>query len=70
MAEIIRGIIRAFDAGTKSATVEVEGSQLVYLAGVPVSRGIADAEVVAGRWCVVAWTGSQNPAECMVVGVY
>lgn len=67
---LVRGMIRGYDSGSKSATVELAGSPAFYVAGVPVSRGIADGEVVAGRWCVVAWMGTDNPTEAMVIGVY
>lgn len=68
--ELERGTIRDYSAGDHTATVEVDGSDLSYVSGVPVSRCIAAVEVVAGRACFVAWVGTGDVDEMMVLGVY
>lgn len=40
---IKKGILKAFDSGTYTATVQVQGSLSVWLEDVPVSRGIPTA---------------------------
>lgn len=63
------GVLRAFDAGTYTATVEERGSRGWVLTGVLVSRGIASGEMVAGRRVVVAAWDISDPGSMMVVGV-
>ncbi len=68
--EVWRATLRAFDAGTCTATVEVVGSRGFNLAGVPVSRGIAPAELVTGRLVYLVVQDPTNPTDAMVVGVW
>jgi len=68
--EVWRGVLKSFDAGTYTATVEVVGGRGFYLAGVPVSRGIGAAEMVAGRTAFVAVADATNPADAMVIGIH
>ncbi|MBI4318717.1 MAG: hypothetical protein HY675_09520 [Chloroflexi bacterium] len=67
--EIRRGVVRAFDAGTYKATVQLEDSPS-FLAGVPVSRGLAAAAITAGRTCCVLFFDVSHPEDGMVLGVY
>ena len=66
---IKRGILRAFDSATYTATVEVEGS-FAYLQSVAVSRGIAAAELVAGRKVGVVFFEAGNPADAVLFAVW
>lgn len=65
-----RATLVAFDAGTVTATVRYAGSLDATVAGVPVSRAIAVAELVAGRRVAVARFAADQPGDVMVVGVY
>lgn len=65
-----RGILQAWDVGTYTCTVQMAGSMSTYLAGVKVSRNIADAEMVVGRSVAVAIFDAGNPSDMVVVGVY
>ena len=67
--DIKRGIIREFSSGTYKASVQLDGSA-GNLTNVPVSRGIASAQVVAGRWCTVVFFDTGTAEDAMVVGVY
>ena len=67
--DVKRGVIRSFDAGSYTATVQVEDSP-GCLGGVLVNRGLAAASIVAGRWCVVVFFDATHPEDGMVVGVY
>jgi hypothetical protein len=68
--ETRKGVVKAFDAGTYKATVQVAGSLSVWLAGVAVARNIASAEMVAGRSCAVLFFDAANPQDAVVVAVW
>lgn len=70
MSQIARGILRAFDAPSSTATLEVIGSPDAYLTAVPVNRGLAVAELVAGRIVLLILFDEHNPADAMVTGVF
>ena len=63
------GTLRAFASADYTATVELAGSWGYTVASVPVSRGIASAELAAGRTVIVAVADASNPGMMMVVGV-
>lgn len=67
---IAKGILKAFDAGTYTATVQLTGSLVAYIEGVPVSRGIAAAEMVAGRSCALVLFSTSNFADAVLFAVY
>jgi hypothetical protein len=68
--EIRRGILRAFDSGSYTATVEIAGSIAVWLAGVPVARNIASGELVAGRNVAVVLFDPANPNASVLTAVW
>jgi hypothetical protein len=65
-----RGELVAYDSTARTATVRFATSISSVVTGVPVSRAIANGEMVAGRRVAVALFASANPADAMVVGVY
>jgi hypothetical protein len=67
---IRKAVIKAFDSGTYTATVQVAGSLAVWLEGVPVARNIAAAEAVVGRSCAVIFFDEANPQDAVVAAVY
>ncbi|MBI2176723.1 MAG: hypothetical protein HYU38_00010 [Candidatus Tectomicrobia bacterium] len=69
-AVTLRGTLKAFDAATYKATVQVTGSVPTWLQGVRVSRGIPAVEMVAGRACAILFPDPANPDEAVVVAVY
>ena len=68
--EIRRGIVRAFDAPSYTATVEVTGSIAVWLTGVPVSRDIAAGDLVAGRNVAIILFDAGNPSDAVICAVW
>jgi hypothetical protein len=64
------GTIRAYDALTHTATVQYTESLGQHVAGVPVNQGIAAADVVAGRQCVVVEFDPTHPADAVILAVY
>jgi hypothetical protein len=64
------GILKAFNSGAHTATVQMTGSLSQWLTGVPVSRAIASGEMIAGRKVAVAVFDASNPADAVVVAVW
>lgn len=69
MFVVERGTLVAFSAGDYTATVRFAGSLSAVVTGVPVSRGIASAELLPGRRLAIV-TFDAAPSEAMVVGVW
>lgn len=67
---IERGTLIAFSSGTYLATVRFAASLPGTVANVPVSRGIASAEMTVGRRVAVALFDPAQPVDAMVVGVF
>ncbi|MHB1007546.1 MAG: hypothetical protein ACYC3S_18185 [Chloroflexota bacterium] len=65
----LRGIVRAFDAGTHTATVQIDGSRSTAQT-VAVSKGIAAGEMVAGRSCAILEFWPNDPAANVLVAVW
>ena len=65
-----RGVVRSWDAGAYTCTVQMAGSLSVYLSGVKVSRAIAGAEMATGRSVAVVIFDESNPVDAVVVAVY
>lgn len=65
-----RGELLAFNSTSYEATVRYARSLTSVVADVPVSRGIASAEMVAGRRVAVALFDAAQPLDAMVVGVW
>ena len=68
--EIRRGILRAFDSASYTATVEIAGSIATFLGGVPVSRGIAAAQLIVGRRVGILLFDPSNPDDMVVCAVW
>jgi len=66
-AAIHRAIIRAFDAATYTATVQLTGSLATYLAGVPVAHHLRPNLLTAGTKCGVVFFDEANPTDAAVV---
>jgi hypothetical protein len=62
--------LQAFDAGTYTATIQLLRSPDQTIAGVPVSRAIPAANLVAGKTLAVIFFDHANSNDGMVVGVY
>ncbi len=65
-----RGVLRSFDAGTYTASVQLVGSLSAWLTGVPVARNIAAADLVAGRNVAVLLFDLGNPNDAVVAAVW
>ena len=67
---IKRGILKSFDSGTYTASVQIAGSLSVWLDDVPVSRGIPTSEMITGRNVAVIFLDPGNPSGSVVVAVW
>ena len=65
-----KGILKTFDGGSYTATVQLAGSYKVYLEDIAVARNIPSTEMVAGRKTAVIFFDEYNPKEAVVAAVY
>ena len=67
---IKKAVLKAWYAGTYTATVQMAGSAKVYLEGIKAARNIPSAEMVIGRKLAVLFLDKSNPADAVVIAVY
>jgi hypothetical protein len=65
-----KGILKSFSAGSYTATVQLSGSDKVYLDEIAVVRNIPSGEMVSGRNLVLVFFDEHNSKEAIVMGVY
>ncbi len=65
-----KAILRSFNSGDYTATVQVAGSQKVYLEGIAVARNLPAAEMALGRKVAVVFFDEHNAKEAVVIAVY
>ena len=68
--DVVKGILNSFNTGTYTATLQISGSDKVYLNGVAVSRNIPVEEMVPGRNLVIVFFDNFNSKEAVITGVY
>ncbi len=67
---IRKGVLRNFNSGNYTATLQITSSFKVYLEDVIVARNLPSAEMVTGRKVAVVFFDEHNPKEAVVVAVY
>ena len=65
-----RGMLRSFNSGNYTATVQLIGSYKVYLEDITVARNLPTTEMATGRSVAVIFFDEHNPKEAVVVAVY
>ena len=70
MTTILRATLVAFDSVAYTATIRPPGSAAGAIAGVPVSRSIPAAELVAGRLVAAAAFVAGDLTDSVVVAVW
>ncbi len=65
-----KGILKSFNSGDYTATVQLTGSYKSYLEGVAVARNLPAVEMALGRKVAVIFFDEHNPKEAVIVGVY
>ncbi len=67
---IRKAILKAFDAATWTATVQIMGSLSTYLESVPVAEDLDETLLVAGSTVAVVFLDDSNPTDAAVAFVY
>ena len=65
-----KAILKSFNSGNYTATVQLTGSLKVYLEEVTVARNLPTAEMTAGRKVAVIFFNEYNAKEAVVIAVY
>ena len=65
-----KAVLRNFNSGNYTATVQLAGSYKVYLEDIIVARNLPTAEMVSGRKVAVIFFDEHNAKEAVVVAVY
>jgi hypothetical protein len=65
-----KGVLRTFNSGNYTATIQLAGSYKVYLEDIAVARNLQVAEMVTGRKVAVTFFDEHNPKEAVVIAVY
>ncbi len=65
-----KGMLKSFNSGDYTATVQLSSSYKVYLEGIQVARNIPASEMTVGKKVVVVFFDEHNAKEAVVVAVY
>ncbi len=65
-----KGVLKSFNSGNYTATVQLAGSYKAYLEDITVARNLPSGEMTAGRKVAVIFFDEHNPREAVVVAVY
>ena len=68
--DVVKGILNSFNTGNYTATVQISGSDKVYLNGVAVCRNIPPEVMIPGRNLVIVFFDEFNSKEAVITGVY
>ena len=65
-----KAVLKSFNSGDYTATIQLTGSYKVYLQAVAVARNLPAAEMALGRKVAVVFFDGHNPQEAVVIAVY
>jgi len=65
-----KAVLKSFNSGDYTATIQLTGSYKAYLEGVTVARNIPAVEMALGRKVAVVFFDEHNAKEVVVVAVY
>ena len=65
-----KAVLRSFNSGNYTATVQLASSFKVYLEDITVARNLPSAEMIVGRKAAVIFFDEYNPKEAVVIAVY
>ena len=65
-----KAILKSFNSGDYTATIQLAGSYKAYLEGVAVARNLPAAEMALGRKMAIIFFDGYNPRDAVVVAVY
>lgn len=65
-----KAILKSFNSGDYTATIQLSGSYKAYLEGIAVARDIPASQMALGRKLAVVFFDEHNPKEAVVIAVY
>ena len=65
-----KAMLRSFNSGNYTATIQLAGSYKTYLEGIAVARNLPAVEMALGRKVAFIFFDEHNPKEAVVVAVY
>ena len=65
-----KAVLKSFDSGDYTATIQLGGSYKAYLEDIAVARNLPAAEMALGRKVAVVLFDEHNPKEAVVIAVY
>ena len=65
-----KAILKSFNSGDYTATIQLSGSYKAYLKGIAVARDIPASQMALGRKLAVIFFDEHNPKEAVVIAVY
>ncbi len=65
-----KAVLKSFNSGDYTATIQLAGSYKVYLEDITVARNLPTAEMALGRKVAVIFFDEHNPKEAVVIAVY
>lgn len=65
-----KGVLKSFNSGNYTATVQLASSYKVYLEDISVARNIPSAEMTPGRKVAVIFFDEHNAKEAVLIAVY
>ncbi|MBA7590690.1 hypothetical protein ES708_32818 [subsurface metagenome] len=65
-----KAVLKSFNSGDYTATIQLAGSYKTYLEGVAVARNLPAGEMAMGRKVAVVFFDNHNPKEAVVIAVY
>ncbi len=65
-----KAVLKSFNSGDYTATIQLTGSYKAYLEGVAVARNLPAAEMALSRKVAVIFFDDHNPKEAVVIAVY
>ena len=68
--KIRKAVVKSFNSGDHTATVQLAGSYKVYLEDVAAAHNLPSAEMTPGRKAAVLFFDEHNPKEAVVIAVY
>ena len=64
---LTQATIRAYDAGTHTATVEIPGPRITYLTGIAHSNEVDPADLTDGTQCILLMWDETDPAHSLII---
>jgi hypothetical protein len=68
--KLSKAVLKSFNSGNYTATVQLTGSHKAYLEDIAVARNIAAAEMTVGRKVAVIFFDEHNAKDALVAAVY